>query len=930
MKVTKVLSRNVRRTFFRGVTAVALLGSTAIVGVAGTASATQPYSLVVTTQPSNGASGAPLATQPVVKVENGTVLVTTDSTSVVTATITSGGGYVSSGTVTLSAGVGTFSSLALNALVGSYTLTFSSPSYNSGVSNPVAVSVGAASQLVITTPPSSGEVSGVALSTQPVVKVEDSGGNVITGTTGSATTTVSPVSGSVSAGGTAAFSNGVATFSGLTLTGTSGLTYTITFTGGGFTATSGPITMSGPANHLVISAPPSTTAFSGTPLSTQPVITVVDISGNPVTSDTSTVTATLTTPSTGTVSNGTKAAVAGVGTFSGLALNALAGSYTLTFSDPGLTSAVSATIVVSTGGASKLMILNPPPASTTSGTALTPQPQVEITDSGGNRVTSNASLVTATFTSGGVSLTNATATASAGLATFSGLTLNALAGPYTLTFSDGGLTPVVSNSITVAAGAATQLVITTQPSSSVASSVALAQQPVVKVEDSGGNVVTSNFSTVTASITSSADVVSHNTAAVSAGVATFSGLALNAPIGTYTLTFADAGLASAVSSNVSVTSGTATKLVIVTQPSVTGASGAALAQAPVVAVEDASGNVVTSDTSVVVARITAGGVSVTNGAKSAVSGFANFSGLALNAPVGTYTLSFSDGALTPVTSTSIALSVGAASQLVITTEPSSFSASGAALAQQPVVKVEDSGGNVVTSVTSGYVTATVAVGVGGSVSAGALAPITAGVANFSALALTGTAGNQYGLIFSGDGLSVLDAARISMGTNQSPLVITSTTAFMSRVAVLTTSGGSGTGVVTYSAINGRVLSYSSTGTCIVTATKAASGTFLVTASAPTTVTISTLPIPRILTLGFRATSAVLSAGEMNAIAALARNLSNQAVVRIISFAPGNLGIAKQRAAVVARFLQARVHVTVRLIWVTRLNVRAVKIQTVSQ
>ncbi len=78
------------------------------------------------------------------------------------------------------------------------------------------------------------------------------------------------------------------------------------------------------------------------------------------------------------------------------------------------------------------------------------------------------------------------------MATFSGLALNALAGNYTLTFSDGGLTTAVSNTITVSTGAATKLVVTTQPSSHRASGAALGTQPVVKVEDSGGNVVTTD------------------------------------------------------------------------------------------------------------------------------------------------------------------------------------------------------------------------------------------------------------------------------------------------------------------------------------------------------------------------------------------------------------------------------------------------------
>ena len=46
---------------------------------------------------------------------------------------------------------------------------------------------------------------------------------------------------------------------------------------------------------------------------------------------------------------------------------------------------------------------------------------VKVEDSGGNVVATDSSTVTASFTSGGVSLTNPTKAAASGVATFSGL-----------------------------------------------------------------------------------------------------------------------------------------------------------------------------------------------------------------------------------------------------------------------------------------------------------------------------------------------------------------------------------------------------------------------------------------------------------------------------------------------------------------------------
>ena len=211
-----------------------------------------------------------------------------------------------------------------------------------------------------------------------------------------------------------------------------------------------------------------------------------------------------------------------------------------------------------------------------------------------------------------------------------------------------------------------------------------------------------------------------------------------------------------------MSTGAATQLVITTEPSPTDASGAALATQPVVKVEDSGGNVVTTNSSTVTANFTSGGVSLTNPTKAAASGVATFSGLALNALAGNYTLTFSDGGLTTAVSSTITVSTGTATQLVITTEPSSTANSGAALATQPVVKVEDSGGNVVTSVNTGSASASIASGSGGSIAAGGTSgTFSSGVATFSALALNGVNGNVYTLTFTGDGFTPAASSNIT-------------------------------------------------------------------------------------------------------------------------------------------------------------------------
>ncbi len=96
---------------------------------------------------------------------------------------------------------------------------------------------------------------------------------------------------------------------------------------------------------------------------------------------------------------------------------------------------------------------------------------------------------------------------------------------------------------------------------------------------------------------------------------------------------------------------------------------------------------------------------------------------------------------------------------------------------------------------------------------------------------------------------------------QAPLVITSTSGTAGTPLTLTTSGGSGTGAVSFTlvsagsatcALNGAVLSASSAGTCTVSATKAADATYAATSSPATTITFAAPPAPPVVRLHVRA------------------------------------------------------------------------------
>jgi hypothetical protein len=183
-----------------------------------------------------------------------------------------------------------------------------------------------------------------------------------------------------------------------------------------------------------------------------------------------------------------------------------------------------------------------------------------------------------------------TKSASAGVATFSGLSIDRT-GTYTLTASDGALTAALSSSITITHGAAAKLAFTSQPPASIATGAGFGA--VVTVQDAAGNTVTGNSSQVSVALTTANGATLNGAKSVAAanGVATFSGLAVT-KIGNYSLTATDSALTSATSNTFTITPGAATNIVFTTQP-VNPPVGAAFGVAA--SVEDSLGNVETGD-----------------------------------------------------------------------------------------------------------------------------------------------------------------------------------------------------------------------------------------------------------------------------------------------------------------------------------------------
>ena len=171
-----------------------------------------------------------------------------------------------------------------------------------------------------------------------VVNVEDMNGNLVT--TSSATVTMA--SNPTGVGGTVSVSavEGVATFGNLVFS--SANLYTLTASSPGLTsAVSGNILIGSVATKLAITSQPAT-GSTNTPIGNV-VVQLEDSNGNPVSGSTAAVT--VSSSPAGVGGTLTVNAVNGIATFSNLIFSA-AGSFKLTATSPGLTSATSSTITI--------------------------------------------------------------------------------------------------------------------------------------------------------------------------------------------------------------------------------------------------------------------------------------------------------------------------------------------------------------------------------------------------------------------------------------------------------------------------------------------------------------------------------------------------------------------------------------------------------
>ena len=501
-------------------------------------------------------------------------------------------------------------------------------------------------------------------------------------------------------------------------------------------------------------------ATGGVPFATQPVVTI-----NPANAGGTVSLAIGTNPSGGTLSGCASPAYdsgTGTFTFSGCKIDKAGTGYTLvaTWSVDGTVLATSSAFNVTVGPAAKLAF-GQQPTNAQAATAISPAVTVLIQDAGGNLTTSTASVTMAIGTNpGGGTLSGTTTVAAvAGTATFSNLSINKTGTGYTLVASSAGLTSATSAPFNITPGPASKLGFTTQPARGVPG-IAFAVQPIVAVQDAQGNTVTSDNTTVITLTASSGFLTCSGTTSrtVSAGLATFSGCSLPS---------VGVGITLNATSSPSYTPATsnpfdvADRLVFTTQPS-NGTAGVALPTQPVVEVRAGSTTKAINDNGTPVTLSIASGpagatLTCSPNPVTAAAGVVSFfsSGCKLD-KAGTYTLLASAPNLVSATSAAFTIAAGPAAKLGFTAQPNAATAN-QPFPIQPVVAVQDLGGNTVT--TGVYSTATVTLAIGTNPAGGTLTctggltkAAVAGVATFTGCQIN-NAGVGYTLTATTTGLT---------------------------------------------------------------------------------------------------------------------------------------------------------------------------------
>lgn len=514
----------------------------------------------------------------------------------------------------------------------------------------------------------------------------------------------------------------------ITLSVTSGLSgkvYTNTFVVDYPLGNSSSATNVGSAVSLFFAVSTSPSATDGIPFPTQPVVQVLNTSGQPISTDLSPVNlsiASYTGSSEGILTGCSGNEINGAVTFTGCTLSTN-GTYTLEAIDGGLDSATQSTpsfFTVVVGSSVDKIVFHQQPAFTNpsaSGDNFSQEPVIWVEKSTGAEDTGFTGPITLTSTGGDLSSNCNTIQVTNGSSgtltcTFEGAYYyNVLLGQtedpaYQLVASSGNATvlvPATSSSFTLdGTGPAKKLFFSTEPGgvSGASPSAVWPVQPAVTLEDDFGNPELTIAGTVKLVYDGTTTAVLGCSAGTpSYGVFQFSGCHGTADgsfmiDAVYVPNTGTDTIANAVSTSYSI-SGAPASLVFTTQP-VPGASGVTMLVQPVIKILDSNHNVVTAESAAI-------NLTSTGGVLSLCSDLAPLQGVVTvetcnfqGSDTGSYQLEATLDGLTAYSQAFTPTGPGVATQLVFATQPVA-GPSETLMTTQPVINVEDAAGNLVTT-----------------------------------------------------------------------------------------------------------------------------------------------------------------------------------------------------------------------------------------
>ena len=268
-------------------------------------------------------------------------------------------------------------------------------------------------------------------------------------------------------------------------------------------------------------------------------------------------------------------------------------SYVLKFTSEGLNEAYSQPFYIVPGSPHALAMIHQPDGAR-GGLPLALQPQVQLSDQGGNRVPTSGGFWTITAKPHNVSmLGNLSIAFTDGVATFSNLRIDTLGRTY-ITFDTGkNVQPVDSEHFMVTAGPPAIIIILVQPGNGIGG--LLDRQPRIQILDGGGNLIQEDAS-VSVNAKSTQGTYFVGLYESNASTLDFTDLGVYAPApDTYQLAFALSAERDFLSDHFNLSVGEPFRLEMHIQPNRSSVAGNVLSPQPAVVIVDRVGNPVLVD-----------------------------------------------------------------------------------------------------------------------------------------------------------------------------------------------------------------------------------------------------------------------------------------------------------------------------------------------